>query len=180
MEVLLLNGSPRRGNTYTALKSLKSGLYDHKHIKVTQIDATSVSVSPCIACEYCKEHGKCAVNDDTNAIINQIAESDFVVFATPVYWWGISAQLKVIIDKFYSQQKRLASSKKRVGLITVGQLDADNIQYKIISQQIQCIADYLGWEVMFRNAYSAYDVSDLAGNGEALSEIYKLAEKIVL
>ena len=178
MKALLLNGSPRRGNTYTALKSLAEGFSRIKNLEVSQIDTTSVSVAHCIACEYCKDHNRCAVNDDTNAVISAVAEADILIFATPVYWWGISAQLKVIIDKFYSQQKRLGSSKKQVGLIITGQLAVDNPQYEIISKQFECICEYLGWDLIFCNTYSAYAKEDLAKNKDALSEIQQLWKKI--
>ena len=178
MKVLLLNGSPRKGNSYTALETLKRGLANIEDLQISQIDTTKVTVSHCTACEYCKTHSKCVVNDDTNAVIDAVAEADILIFATPVYWWGISAQLKVIIDKFYSQQKRLSKAKKQVGLIVTGQLAEDNLQYKIISQQFQCIADFLGWDMAFCNTYSAYDADDLAKNTEAISEIEHLWEKI--
>ena len=178
MKILLLNGSPRRGNTYTALETLKEGLSNIETSCITQIDSTSVAVSPCIACEFCKEHGRCAVNDDTNNVISEIAESDVIIFATPVYWWGISAQLKVIIDKFYSQEKRLASLKKKVGLIIIGQLPQDNVQYKIIEEQFRCIADFLGWEMLFCNTYSAYSATDLACDDAAIIQLRDLWQKI--
>ena len=178
MKALLLNGSPRKGNTYAALEELKKGFSNINDLEISQIDTTSVAVAHCIACEYCKEHSRCAVNDDTNAVINAVAEADILVFATPVYWWGISAQLKVVIDKFYSQQTRLAASKKQVGLIVTGQLSTDNPQYEIIYQQFKCISDYLGWDLVFCNTYSAYERDDLKKNKDALLEIEQLWKKI--
>ena len=84
MKALLLNGSPRRGNTYTALKSLAEGFSRIKNLEVSQIDTTSVSVAHCIACEYCKDHNRCAVNDDTNTVISAVAEADILIYATTV------------------------------------------------------------------------------------------------
>ena len=100
MKILLLNGSPRRGNTYTALEVLKRSFANIPNAEVSQIDTNKVEVASCIACEYCKKHGKCFVKDDTNAVIDAIVSADVLIFATPVYWWGISSQLKAIIDKF--------------------------------------------------------------------------------
>lgn len=178
MKILLLNGSPRRGNTYTALKALKEGLTNIDASYISQIDTTSMAVAPCIACEFCKEHGRCAVNDDTNTVINEIAEADVIIFATPVYWWGISAQLKVIIDKFYSQEALLASLKKRIGVIVIGQLPQDNVQYKIIEEQFRCITDFLGWEMLFCNTYSAYKPDDISSDNDALNQLRGLWKMI--
>ena len=56
--------------------------------------------------------------DDTNLTIEKIAEADMIIFATPVYWWGMSAQLKLIIDKCYCRGLQLKN--KKVGTIVVG------------------------------------------------------------
>ena len=110
MKALLLNGSPRKGNIHTALESLKKGFSNIDGLSVSQIDATKVKVSCCIACEQCGKTKGCVFKDDTNKILDEIIDADILVFATPVYWWGISAQLKVIIDKFYCRQVRGAAA----------------------------------------------------------------------
>ena len=56
--------------------------------------------------------------DDTNPTIEKIAEADMIIFATPVYWWRMSAQLKLIIDKCYCRGLQLKN--KKVGTIVVG------------------------------------------------------------
>lgn len=178
MKALLLNGSPRRGNIYTALETLKKGLSNIEGLEVSQIDASKAKVSHCIACEHCKKSNGCVFKDDTNKVIDEIVAADVLVFATPVYWWGISSQLKAIIDKLYCRQTSLKASKKQVGLIITGQLPEDDLQYRLISKQIECIADFLGWEVIFTNAYSACGTCDLAKNEKAVSEIEQLWKKI--
>ena len=178
MKALLLNGSPRKGNIHTALESLKKGFSNIDGLSASQIDATKVKVSCCIACEQCGKTKGCVFKDDTNKILDEIIDADILVFATPVYWWGISAQLKVIIDKFYCRQESLKASGKQVGLIITGQLPADDVQYQLISRQIECISDFLGWKLVFCKAYSAYDADDLAKNTDALSEIEQLWKEI--
>ncbi|MFR2965711.1 MAG: flavodoxin family protein [Anaerovoracaceae bacterium] len=90
MKALLLNGSPRKGNIHTALESLKKGFSNIDGLSVSQIDATKVKVSCCIACEQCGKTKGCVFKDDTNKILDEIIDADILVFATPVYWWGIS------------------------------------------------------------------------------------------
>lgn len=173
MRAVLLNGSPRRGNTCAALHALKTGFVSDG-LEAVEIDASKVHISPCIACGACKKREGCILDDQTNEVMKEILRADVLVFALPVYWWGIPAQLKLIIDKFYSQMERLAQVKKLVGVLMVGQLSTDNIQYGLIHQQISCISDYLGWEVIFSKAYSAYDPEDLAADQEAMQEIETL------
>ena len=178
MKILLLNGSPRRGNTYTALEVLKRSFANIPNAEVSQIDTNKVEVASCIACEYCKKHGKCFVKDDTNAVIDAIVSADVLIFATPVYWWGISSQLKAIIDKFYSRQQTLLTQKKKLGSIVSGQLSTDNAQYAIILKQSECICDYLGWDYLFCKTYSVYEKDDMKKNETALSELGQLWKKI--
>ena len=171
MKALLLNGSPRQGNTYAALEALKKGFKNIEGLEVGEIAATDVDVSPCVACETCAEIGKCIFDDDTNEVTEAVLEADMLVFATPVYWWGITAQLKLIIDKLYSRGTQLKECSKKVGIIVIGEARQDDPQYDLISKQFECICQYLGWEIVFCNTYSAGDVNDLAANEAAISEI---------
>jgi len=176
MKALLLNGSPRKGNTCAALNVLKNGMKNISDAEVKEIVAADVSVSGCIACEQCAENGKCVFDDDTNWVVDAVAEADVVVFATPVYWWGITAQLKAIIDKFYSQGSRLEKGCKKVGIIIVGEAAQDDPQYEIIAKQFDCICDYLSWEIVFCNTYTAGAADELAGNASAMAEIENLGK----
>lgn len=74
----------------------------------------------------CKGSSSCVFDDETNDIMEQIIEADVLVFDTPVYWWGISSQMKIIIDKFYSHTSSLAECSKQVGVIVVGELPQEN------------------------------------------------------
>lgn len=174
MKVLLLNGSPRRGNTYAALEAVKRGAAEVSNIEINQIDAGEVSVSPCIACETCGCEGDCVFDDDTNDVIDAIAAADTLVFATPVYWWGITAQLKVIVDKMYSKCRSLEGTGKKVCLITIGEAATDEPQYELIRRQFECICDYLGWELVFSDSYSAAAPDELAKDSQAVSRLEEL------
>lgn len=176
MKVLLLNGSPRKGNTCAALDALKKGIGDGTELELKEIYADQVSVSPCIACENCGCQSHCVSDDDTNDVIGAVLEADALVFATPVYWWGMTAQMKLIIDKFYSQATNLAKRIKKVGIIVVGEAAQGDTQYDLIAKQFECICNHLGWKIAFSNSYSAGAAGDLAGNAEAMAEIEGLGK----
>lgn len=178
MKAILINGSPRKGNTRSALDALERGLANINGLEFKEISAAKVHILPCIACKACKKVGRCIFDDDTNQIEEDIVSADILIFASPVYWWGLPAQIKLIIDKFYSQADRLALSEKQVGIITVGQLSVSNVQYSLIEKQIECISEYLGWKMVFSKAYSAYDLDDLADDPMAIAEIEDLWEKL--
>ncbi|MDO4485648.1 MAG: flavodoxin family protein [Bacillota bacterium] len=179
MKALLFNGSPRHGNTEAALEAVKKGFANVEGLEITQINANDAGVSPCIACESCKSGEGCVFDDDTNEIVNAAVGADIIVFATPVYWWGITAQLKVIIDKMYSQSTKLHELKKKIGVIVIGEAEQDDMQYKIIPQQFKCICDYLGWDLKFSKTYTAAGTGDLAADAEAMAELEELWKAVV-
>lgn len=178
MKILLLNGSPRQGNTYAALEALKKGIKNIKGAEIGEIAATDVDVSPCVACDTCAETGKCIFDDDTNEVIEAVMDAEMIVFATPVYWWGITAQLKLIIDKLYSKSAALKECSKKVGIIAIGEAEQDDPQYGLIAKQFDCICEHLGWDILFCNTYTAGAADDLAGNEAAISEIEGLWKTI--
>lgn len=178
MKALLLNGSPRQGNTYVALETLKKGFTNVKELEVGELAATDVDVSPCVACDTCGETGKCIFDDDTNEVVEAVLEADMLVFATPVYWWGITAQLKLIIDKLYSKSSQLKECSKKVGIIALGEADQDDPQYGLIAKQFECICDHLGWDIVFCNTYTAGEAGELAKNAKAIAELEDLWKNI--
>ena len=99
MKILVLNGSPRKGNTLTAINSFVKGVSCEHEVEV--VDTYKLDVSPCTGCRACQCYKGCVAKDDSNMIVDKIVDADLLVFATPVYWWGITAQLKMVIDKCY-------------------------------------------------------------------------------
>lgn len=174
MKALLLNGSPRKGNTCAALEALKKGMKNMPELEIREVKANDVSVSPCIACEVCGTNSSCVSDDDTNDIIEAVFAADIIVFSTPVYWWGVTAQLKAIIDKFYCKAESLHGLKKKIGVLVIGEAEQEDPQYEIIPKQFSCICDYLGWELVFSKTYTAAAPDDLAKSEDSIREIEAL------
>lgn len=181
MKILIINGSPRlNGNTKTALKHIVNGIDENiKHSGIEILDVVKLKLSGCLNCDSCKKNGgECILPDDSSKIIEKIAAADIIIFGTPVYWWGISSQLKMIIDKFYSKSKQFHEQNKKIGIISVGASEIDDKQYKLISDQFKCICDYLGWDIILDEAISAYDLDDLKQNEEKCKELRSLWKSI--
>lgn len=172
MKIVILNGSPRKGNTVTAISAFAEGAKSHE---IEIIDTYKLKVGPCMACNACECYKGCVAKDDTNWIVDKLVDADMVVFATPVYWWGMTAQMKLVLDKCYCKGAQLKN--KRVGVIVVGGSSEDNIQYQLLRDQFGCISEYLGWDIRFHLSYYASAKDDLAGNEKALAELRAAGER---
>ncbi len=170
MKIVIINGSARNGNTSTAIHAFAEGASDGNEIEILAAD--KLSIAPCKGCDACQCSKGCIDKDDTNPTIDKLVSADMIVFATPVYWWGISAQLKLVIDKCYCKGQYLID--KKAGIIIVGAAPVDSIQYELITKQFDCIADYLSWDMLFQKSYSASDRTDLRHNEEAVAELKSL------
>ncbi|MBW2708276.1 MAG: NAD(P)H-dependent oxidoreductase [Deltaproteobacteria bacterium] len=99
MFVLSLRGSPRaKGNTSVLLSAF---LDEVKSLggRVSTLDVTQMNVMPCRGCGVCERKGFCPQDDDMQAAYPLLRKADLVVLATPIYFYGPTAQLKAFIDR---------------------------------------------------------------------------------
>lgn len=102
-KVVVITGSPRRNGNSTAMAEAFIREAEKKGHKVTRFDAAFMKLGGCHACESCFKSGKaCTFDDDFNTIAPALVEADDIIFAMPVYWYTIPAQIKCVIDKLYS------------------------------------------------------------------------------
>lgn len=167
MNIVIVNGSPRKGNTVTAINTFAEEASKNHSIEI--LDADTLNISPCKGCGACQCYKGCVAKDDSNAIVDKLVAADMVVFATPVYWWGMTAQLKTVIDKCYCRGAQLKG--KKVGVIVVGGSPVDNVQYELIKKQFECMAEYLSWNLAFHKSYYANAKDDLLKDEAAVAEL---------
>lgn len=182
MKVLLLNGSPRKGNTFSALKIIEKGIEENLKADIEFIDIIKYKVNGCLACDCCLLNNEKCINhnDDGQFLIDKLDEADVVIFGTPVYWWGVSAQLKAVIDRMYMKRFREKRRYKQIGILAVGAATLDDEEYDLISRQFRCICDYLEWDLVIDKSISAYEKTDLLKNEEAVKELKKVWKNIKL
>ena len=102
MNILILNGSPRpQGNTKKMINAFVEAADGHK---VDVIDVCKKNIKGCLACEYCHTTGNgfCVQKDDMQEVYDLLKEAEILIIASPIYYHGISGQLKCVIDRFYS------------------------------------------------------------------------------
>ena len=181
MNILVLNGSPRlNGNTCEAINAVVGGIKTNlQDANVEIININTYKLGFCQNCDACKGNGGSCVTDiDTNFLIGKVVEADMLLFASPVYWWGVSAQLKNLMDKLYCRSGELKILSKKVGVLAVGGAAVINAQYKLISEQFKCITAYLGWQLVFNEAVSAYQIGDLKADTKRIEELSKVWQQI--
>ena len=112
-KVLLVNGSPHlRGCVARAFDEVERTL-NECGIDTERIDVGNKDVRGCIACNYCRTHGKCVFNDVVNETAPKLAEADGLVVGTPVYYAGANGQLHAFMDRlFYSTSGTLDLTMK--------------------------------------------------------------------
>lgn len=106
MQVLLFNGSPRRkGNTEVLLEAVAKGIRaaggEPEVIRLTEHD-----ISACISCGSCDKTGFCAVKDAMGPLYEKIDQAKRVVLASPIYFYGITAQAKAFVDRSQAMWSR--------------------------------------------------------------------------
>ena len=98
MLVVGINGSPRRGNSFILLERFLQGVKD-KGYETLLINACKEKISPCMECGYCSKEGICRIDDKMTEIRKILTECSHIAVASPVFFFGISAQLKTLIDR---------------------------------------------------------------------------------
>ena len=119
MKITVLMGSPnRKGSTSILVENFTRGAEEAGH-SVEIIDVCHADIHPCIGCVKCGYEGPCVQKDDVQMIRKRLLASDMVVFATPLYYYGMSAQLKTVVDRFCAYNSSLNSRHLKSALLTV-------------------------------------------------------------
>lgn len=107
MRILVLLGSPRkRGNTATVLgwfEELVAQEHDVEHINIVDYDLNGCH--GCSACQKVLDAPACAQKDGTMDLLERIMAADAIIYATPLYGWSYSAQMKMLIDRHFCLSK---------------------------------------------------------------------------
>ena len=100
--IVAIYGSPRRnGNTAVLLRQSVRGAVD-AGATVTEFFLRDLKMSPCLEIYACKESGLCAIQDDFGRVRDQIIEANGVMVASPIFFYTVSAQIKILMDRCQS------------------------------------------------------------------------------
>lgn len=98
--VLILSASPRKGgNSDTLCDAFMAGALESGH-QVEKIFLRDQKIAPCKGCYTCRKNGgSCVIEDDMAEILERMQVADVIVMATPIYFYAISAQMKMVLDR---------------------------------------------------------------------------------
>ncbi|MGR3310252.1 MAG: flavodoxin family protein [Candidatus Brocadiales bacterium] len=99
-KLLAIAGSPRRGgNTDLLLEQVCGGARKRGAIVINKLIACDLKIVPCTGCNSCWKTGDCKFKDEMQDVYPLLLDADYLVVASPVYFSGVSAQLKSLIDR---------------------------------------------------------------------------------
>jgi multimeric flavodoxin WrbA len=121
MKIVAISGSPRlNGNTsYLVDEALKEA--SRRGIETEKIILNKLNIRPCQSHDDCASRTSCALQDDAEKVLNSFASADGIILSSPVYFYNISAQMKIFIDRtIFLRRHKIEPKAKCVGLIAVG------------------------------------------------------------
>ena len=112
MKIAIFNGSPRKQNTSAMVQAFIEGAEAAGH-EAVEYQVGKMNIGGCLGCEYChtKGDGKCIRKDDLEQIMPAYLEADMVVFASPIYYFTMTAQMEAAIQRVYCIGKPAKATK---------------------------------------------------------------------
>ncbi len=150
MKAIGIVGSPRKsGNVDRLVQAVLDGAEEAGY-QIMKYNLNEMSYSGCQACNYCKNHENCKLDDDLSELLEDLTAADAVVFGSPIYFYLFTGQFKLMEDRMYSFidpgfNSRLAPGKKAV--IVTSQGNPDLAAFEKAASDFGGILELLGFEV---------------------------------
>jgi len=114
MLLLAIFGSPRKdGNTDLMMNSFLDGALSDPSVEVQRIYVRELMISGCQSCGYCDEHGVCVQQDDMQKVYPFFDTAERIVIASPIYFYGLSGQAKLLVDRSQATYMRKYKEKSQ-------------------------------------------------------------------
>ena len=106
------------------------------------VDAAHADIRPCTGCIHCGYEGPCIQRDDVDGFRQKILDADMMVFVTPLYYYGMSAQLKTLIDRFCAFNTSIQRKHMKSALLAVA-WNSDNWTFDALKSHYETLVKYL-------------------------------------
>lgn len=146
MKIVVFKGSPHRAGSSNLLAHEFIAGAERAGHAVTVLDATQMKLGYCVGCDGCKKGSGCVQKDDGAVLKEELLSADAVAFVTPVYYFGMSAQLKTLVDRFHAFGGELKEKKMKAVLIA-SLADTDEDTVLPLKAHFERICSYLRFEI---------------------------------
>lgn len=182
---VVVMGSPRKkGNSATLARQLIAGA-EAKRATIEEFYLHDMDIRPCTACDACRKNtsDNCMFyDDDMQFLYPKLRQANVIVIASPIYWFTVSAQTKLFMDRCYALfgpngEKVLAM--KRIGIILTYE-DSDPFTSGAVNaiRTFQDTFNYIGSKIVGMVYGRASKVGEIKNNKDLMEKAYQLGEKL--
>lgn len=177
MKIVVLMGSPNKnGSTNILIREFERGATEAGH-EVVVIDTAHTVVRACTGCIVCGYNGPCVQKDEMEQIKAQILSADMLVFATPLYYYGMSAQLKTVVDRFCAFNGSIQNKHMRSALLTVA-WNSDSWTFEALELHYKTLVRYLNFKDMGMVLGRGCGTPSMTKSSKYPAEAYKLGKSL--
>jgi multimeric flavodoxin WrbA len=181
--IMVVVGSPRKkGNSATLAAEVVQGARE-EGAKVESVFLHRLDIRPCTACDSCRRKlsKDCVIQDDMRRLYPKLMAADAIVIASPIYWFTVSAQTKLFMDRWYALggEGGYALAGKKFGVV-LSYADADPFVSGAVNalRTFQDVFNYLGCELVGSVYGSAWKAGEIRGNETVMKAAYELGRTI--
>jgi multimeric flavodoxin WrbA len=182
-KILIVLGSPRKkGNSATlGAKVAEAAIADGAEVETVYLNG--LNIKPCQGCEKCQQESfiGCAIEDEMNQLYSKLQNADLIVVASPIYWFNMSAQTKIFIDRLYAVgvgQKNILKGKNFAFILSFADPDPFVSGAVNALRSFQDICRYLGANIEGMVYGSASGAGEIKQNQKVMEEAALLGKHL--
>jgi multimeric flavodoxin WrbA len=182
-KILIVMASPRKeGNSSILAKQVAAGA-EAVGAKVESFYLHGMNIKPCDACDACrgKTEVDCILDDDMHGLYPKLRQADVIVLASPIYWFTVSAQAKLFMDRWYALggPEGHAFAGKRFGIVLT-YADTDPFTSGAVNalRTLQDGLNYVGASMIGMVYGSAWEAGEIRKNQELMKKAYELGKQL--
>jgi len=178
MKILVITGSAHihGASAFMAEKFIEGAIAAGNEI--SRVNASTLNIKGCLGCNYCRKHDDgCIQKDEMTDVMNLVCESEMIVFSSPIYFMGISSQLKTVIDRFFVDLIKLKQLQKK--MVVLMSCNDKNEAVKLAPHTFWTIfSDNIGWNLIAEEYAQGCNTREDVQKTDVPDKLYKLGSQL--
>ena len=178
MKIVVINSSPHSEEQSTSrylAQRFVDGAKSAGH-EIFIFDAANEETHPCRGCDTCGMDGDCIFNDAIQTkLMPKMLEADLLVLVTPLYYYGMSAQLKIVVDRFYSRTTRLNGKKS---LLMATAWNSADWTMEALDNHYETLVRYMSWQSVGKVLATGCGTRSMVESSEFGDAAYKIGASL--